>query len=731
MSPKKISPAPKAKHGKSLVIVESPAKVKTLSKIIGPKYQIEACYGHIRDLPPKRLGLNIKKDFKPTYEIIKRQIKLVNRLKKAARRADEVYLASDPDREGEAIAWHLTQALELELDKVRRVSFNELTEGAVRAAFQSPSKISLPKVNAQQARRFLDRLVGYKLSPLLWRKITRGLSAGRVQSVAVKLVVEREQEIRAFNPQEYWGILAQLNRTGSGQATFSAELQQLDEARVGSETDPQNAKIIIPNETEARSLVEQLQTAAWRVAEITQRVKIDEPPPPFTTSLLQQQASVRLGFSPKKTMFIAQQLYEGVDLPEGSTALITYMRTDAFRVSEEAIKQCRDFITDKYGANYLNETVRRYRSKKSAQEAHEAIRPTYLHFIPDEIRQHLTPDQYKLYSLIWSRFIATQMKPAEWLIITVKVEAQPPAAIQIKIAGPEKSEKTSFTAQKAYFTATAKKLIFPGYLKVTTQTLPNDESSEETTDGEEEKDAGAVLSDLRESDSLHLIELQPTQHFTKPPPRYTEASLVRTLERYDIGRPSTYAPIISTIQERGYVRKARGKLYASELGILVTGKLADFFKDIMNTDFTAQMENKLDLIEEAQADWLTLLKDFYRVFEQDLQRAQQEMTSEKGIAPAQEEKCDKCGAPMVIRWSKTGKFLACSKFPACKYLKSLPSTHADQPAYEPGTPEIKQACPKCGKPMVVKWGRRGRFLACSGYPDCKTTQSLPADSSSS
>ncbi|MFC1525079.1 DNA topoisomerase, partial [Planctomycetota bacterium] len=484
--------------------------------------------------------------------------------------------------------------------------------------------------------------------------------------------------------------------------------------------------IVIPDETEAKSLVEQLKGAQWRVAEVTRKERKDQPSTPFSTSLLQQQASVRLRFSPKKTMMIAQQLYEGVDLPEGSTALVTYIRTDSFRVSEDAIKECRDFVAHKYGEKFLNEQVRRYRSKKSAQEAHEAIRPTYVNLVPDEIKGHLTPDQYKLYQLIWNRFVATQMKPAEWLMTRGRVEATPANPIQIKIAGPDKGDKISFTAQHAFFTATAQKLVFSGYLEITNVNPVNEASSEEDEEEASEKlsqkDAGEVLAVLKENDSLNLEQLTPDQHFTKAPPRYSEASLVKMLEKYDIGRPSTYAPIISTIQGRGYVRRFNRYLFATDLGILVTDKLQDFFEDIMNTDFTAQMEDKLDLVEEAKTEWLTLLKDFYKVFEKDLEKAKFGMTKEKGMESEGGEKCEKCSAPMVIRWSRRGKFLACSKYPDCMNTQSITSPLDSD--MEKALEQINEACPKCSKRMVVKSGPRGRFLACPGYPECKSTKPI-------
>jgi len=766
----------KTKENKSLVIVESPAKVKTISKILGNDYLVESSYGHIRDLPKSKFGIDVDNNFKPTYIIIRKQTKTANKLKKIAASSEAVYLATDPDREGEAIAWHLSEILGVPEEKTWRVSFDEITHSAVRNAFSNPRKISISLVNAQQARRFLDRIMGYKLSPLLWKKITKGLSAGRVQSVALRLIVEREKKIRSFKPQEYWKITAELSNKDKEPASIL--LTKLNDVKVGSPLDT-NINIWLGAESESKKLVERLLKSEFIVSSIIEKDAYQYPFPPFITSTLQQVASTKLNFSPKKTMVIAQQLYQGIDLPEGPTGLITYMRTDSVRVSELAINECRKFITQQYGEALLQPEARRYRPSKQSQQAHEAIRPTYLSKTPDSIAQYLTKDQYKLYNLIWRQFVATQMKPAVWHNKTVEIEATLSSGLDLSVfsndkrkniiaqnilqslqvwpenlmskgtvsqqaielmdkiitilnkdkddevmmaktilqaLGKDPEDKSlivnvlgvldepvennllaeSLSVQKCVFGASEHRLVFKGFL-----ILYEGEVKEQ------------FLPALKENEKLTPANITPSQSFTKPPPHYTEASLVKTLEKYGIGRPSTYAPIISTIQDRGYVVKNGRQLSPTELGILVNDKLIPFFDDVINTQFTARIEEELDLIEEFQRDWVATLKEFYAPFINDLRKAENEMTSEKGKEI--NEQCPKCSKPIVERWSRFGKFLSCSAYPQCKYTRSLNPKSAPV--------ESGEVCEKCGKPMVVKMSRRRRsFLACSGYPECKNAK---------
>jgi DNA topoisomerase-1 len=704
--------------GKSLVIVESPAKAKTINKILGPQFVVKACMGHIRDLPKGQFGIDIENGFEPHYRVIPAKQKILKELRSSVKKADALYLAPDPDREGEAIAWHLLQALDL-IDpttvdvapatappdalpvppagtaaekagtrryvkkkkagkveagapiQVYRVSFNEITKRAVLEAFKSPGRISMDKVHAQQARRLLDRIVGYKLSPLLWKKVGRGLSAGRVQSVAVRLVVEREKEINAFKPEEYWSIGVTLATPDGG--AFLAELRKRD-----------GKEIPIPNEATAKALVAELERCRFAIAAVSSKEKQETPPPPFTTSLLQQQASIRLGFSTRKTMTIAQQLYEGLDIgEEGAVGLITYMRTDSFRIADEAQAECRTYIPSAFGAEYLEPAPRVYATKASAQGAHEAVRPTSAARTPEALQPFLSEDQFRLYRLIWKRFVATQMSAARYRLTDATIDASPPDG------------GSPFALQ-----AKGRELLFDGFTRVAGQKLRKDEQ---------------LLPPMTEGAALQPSAFAPVQHFTQPPPRYSEASLVKALEKFGIGRPSTYAPIIGTIQDRGYVRQEERKLHATELGTLVTDKLVNHFDDILNTGFTSRMESELDKIEEAQSEWKDILSTFHAAFEKDLQKATEEMKSAGGIEPETKEPCPKCGSPMVIRWNQSGKFLGCSAFPNCKSTKSI------------GSPETGGVtCEKCGKPMVVKTGRFGRFLACAGYPDCRNTRPFSA-----
>ncbi|MFO0794323.1 MAG: type I DNA topoisomerase [Candidatus Brocadiaceae bacterium] len=670
-----------AKVKKSMVIVESPAKAKTIGKFLGTSYFVCSSMGHIRDLPQKKLSVDVENNFTPEYKVIPGRKKLVEELLDDSKKADAVYLASDLDREGEAIAWHLSQVLELPDEKVRRVTFNEITKDAIKEAFAHPSPINMAKVNAQQARRILDRLVGYQISPLLWKKIAKGLSAGRVQSVAVRLIVEREKEIKAFKSQEYWKITAELKTLSDTPGipaetkAFKAILQKFN-----------NENIDIKNEQQAKDIVREIQKAEFIVINVKKQEKRNNAPPPFTTSLMQQQASTRLQFSTKKTMTVAQQLYEGIDTgKEGSVGLITYMRTDSFHIADQALASCRKFIADKYGKNYLPEKPNIHASnKKGTQGAHEAIRPTLIEYTPESVKEFLTKDQFKLYELIWNRFVASQMKPALYAVTDAEI-----------------------TAERYVFKAKGRELLFDGHTRISGQEIEKEEQ---------------ILPALVKDQKLELIVLDPTQHFTQPPPRYSEASLVKTLEKMGIGRPSTYASIISTIQDRGYVKQEKRAFYATELGTLVTEKLIEHFSKIMDVKFTSHMEDELDKIEEEKTDWLNVLKEFYNPFKVDLEKALGEMKSVKGTPEESKQICSICGQPMVVRWGKHGKFLGCSAFPKCK--STLPLDEKGEPA-QPETTD--QKCEKCGSPMVTKTGRHGKFLACSAYPNCKNTKSLTGE----
>ncbi|HJY86903.1 MAG TPA: type I DNA topoisomerase, partial [Candidatus Acidoferrales bacterium] len=619
--------------GRSLVIVESPAKAKTINKYLGRDYAVKASLGHVKDLPKKELGIDVDNGFEPTYEVIPGKTKVVTELKKAAKEAEAVYLAADPDREGEAICAHLAEVLgrtKAQKKKIFRVLFNEITPKAIRAAFEHPGKIDARLVDAQQARRVLDRLVGYKISPLLWDKVRRGLSAGRVQTVALRLIVEREREIRAFVPKEYWTIHASLE--AGEPPIFEAKLVKF-----------QGQDIEIPTEAEAQGIVAAIERAPWQVSSVTQKEKRRYAPPPFTTSKLQQAAYNRLHYTAKRTMMLAQRLYEGVELgEEGAVGLITYMRTDSVRVSNDALGQVRGWIDTSYGANYLPEKPNFYKSKKDAQEAHEAIRPTDISRSPDDVRKYLDDDLFKLYQLIWQRFVASQMVPAVF----------DQTAIDISVGD-------------YLFRATGSVLKFEGYLAVY-QAAKEDEERDEDTEAE-----GLTLPRVAEGETLRLEKLRPEQHFTEPPPRYTEATLVKELEEKGIGRPSTYATIISTIVEREYVSKDQGRFTPAMLGEKVSDLLVKSFEDVFDVSFTARMEEELDEIEEGKLPWKKSVKGFYERFELDLEKAQGEMESYKaGISTG--EKCEKCGqGELLERISRHGFFLGCSRYPECDYTRDL------------------------------------------------------------
>lgn len=677
---------------KALVVVESPAKAKTINKYLGRDYKVVASMGHVRDLPKSKLGVDVEEGFEPSYEVLASRKKVLKELKEEAKKASEIFVATDPDREGEAIGWHLAEELGSgNRKKIRRLMFNEITKRGVLSALEKPTQIDKKLVDAQQARRVLDRLVGYKISPLLWDKVRRGMSAGRVQSVALKLVCDREREIERFAPEEYWHITARL--AGPVAPEFDARLLKKD-----------GATIKVGSEAEATEILGDLRGAAWVVDSVTTKERKKHAVPPFITSKLQQASR----FPVKKTMMIAQQLYEGVELPgEGSVGLITYMRTDSTRVSEQALGEVRQFIGGRYGTDSVPEKPNFYRAKADAQDAHEAIRPTSMLYHPDEVRPHLTDDQYYLYRLIWNRFVASQMTPATFDDTTVDINATP------------RGSKVGYL-----FRVKGSVPKFAGWLAVYNQPLvPGEE--ERTGPGPdahsaEDDDASGVLPALAQGDALSLRDLKPEQKFTQPPPRYTEATLVKALEENGIGRPSTYASIISVIQAREYVNKIEGKFKPTMLGLMLVEKLlSPAFDDILDVNYTRELEEDLDKIERGTSDYESTLASFYKKFQKDLKRAAKEMVNLKeGAEPTPPVACDKCGKPMVIKAGRFGLFLACSGYPECENTREL-----DVP--EPGAEgEIDETCENCGKPMVVKRGRFGQFLACTGYPECKTTRKL-------
>jgi len=660
---------------KSLVIVESPAKARTINRYLGKDFQVKASMGHVRDLPKKELGVDLNNRFQPTYELIPGKEKVVQSLKSAARGVDSVYIATDPDREGEAIGWHLSEALSDNNRKFFRVLFNEITQKAIRQAFDRPGEIDSRLVDAQQARRILDRLVGYKISPLLWRKVRRGTSAGRVQTAALRLVVEREREIEAFESREYWTLTANLS--ASQPPPFDARLQKF-----------KRKKIEVSNQEQAQEIVQALDGASFTVEAVTTKERKRNPVPPFITSKLQQEASRKLRFPVKKTMRVAQSLYEGIKLgEEGSIGLITYMRTDSLRVSNDALGEVRTYIGQNYGKRYLPAKARNYRSRKDAQDAHEAIRPTSAARRPEEIREFLSNDEFKLYKLVWQRFVASQMQAA--LLDQTVVEIA---------AGPYLF-RTSGTVLK-----------FDGFLKV----------YEEGRDDKTEEDPATSLPSLTRGEALQLNKLLPEQHFTQPPPRFTEATLVKALEEKGIGRPSTYAAILTTIQDREYTVRKEGRFRPTDLGLVVNDLLVASFADLFDIRYTARMEKELDEIEQGKVPWIKAMQDFYGKFATDLNQARDRMkVKEEQLG----ESCDKCGKPLVIKWGRHGRFVACSGFPACKNTRELAAKAGDpdrSPESEEKAPQ--ESCPNCDKPMALRKGRFGPFLACTGYPQCKTTR---------
>ena len=676
---------------KSLVIVESPAKAKTLNKFLGKGFVVKASYGHVRDLPRNRLAVDVKRNFKPQYQVVKGREKVLEDLRKTARGSKAIYVATDPDREGEAIGWHLVQELKPAKGAVHRVIFHEVTRRAVEEAFAHPGSLDDKKVDAQQARRILDRLVGYQVSPLLWEKVRRGLSAGRVQSVALRLIVDREREIRAFTAQEYWTIDALL--AASVPPEFKARL-----VRAGGE------KVEVRTGDEAQALVAELERQHIRVKGVTTRERRRYPVPPFTTSKLQQEAVRKLRMTARKTMTIAQQLYEGIELgEEGAVGLITYMRTDSTRVSTEAVGEARRYIGERFGGEYVPERPPVYKSAKAAQEAHEAVRPTSVDRDPAAVAPYLTRDQLNLYTMIWNRFVASQMPPALFDVTTVEVEAG-----------------------RFLLRASGRITRFQGFMRLYVEGTdegikPRTEEGQEAN-GEGEAEAEMTLPPLQEGEDLQLRSVHPEQHFTQPPPRYTEATLVKELEEKGIGRPSTYAAILQVIQNRDYVVKEKGKFSPTEIGGVVVDLLVKSFPRIMDYEFTARMESVLDEIEEGKAKWLEELRRFYGAFSGWLEQARTGMENLKALEEKTEEVCEKCSSPMVIRWGRFGKFLACSAYPECKNTRDLNHSQIDGDLSvngEPSTMNEKKVCDICERPMVLKRGRYGPFWACTGYPECR------------
>ncbi|MDX6695076.1 MAG: topoisomerase [Blastocatellia bacterium] len=700
---------------KNLVIVESPAKAKTINKYLGSDYRVMASIGHIKDLPSKGLGVDIEHDFEPTYEVIpdvkkRNNKKIVADLKKAAKEAEAIYLAADPDREGEAICQHLAEEIVPKRPKKPsfRVMFNEITKRAVQDAFKDPKQIDANLVDAQQARRVLDRLVGYKVSPLLCRIIGGRLSAGRVQTPALRMVVEREREIEKFVKTEYWTVTANL--AARLPPAFDARLYRIGEQTVktgGFENELKKNEILIGNEAQAAEIVAEAEQQSYAVAEVTTKERKRNPVPPFITSKLQQEASRKLGYAVKKTMMLAQKLYEGVELgSEGSVGLITYMRTDSTRVSDTALAEVREFVGQQYGPNYLPEKAIHYRSKKGAQDAHEAIRPSDVTRTPDALAQFLNKEELKLYRLIWQRFVASQMMPAVFDQTTIDIAAG------------------RFT-----FRATGSVLKFDGFLKV------YQEGRDEKPEDDEEAERSLPL--VEKGEALKLNAITPEQHFTEPPPRYTEATLVKVLEEKGIGRPSTYAAIMTTILDREYVEKHEGRFHPTALGTTVNDLLVASFNDLFNETYTARMEQELDEIEEGKLKWTTALHEFYEKFAKDLKNAETEMRAAKQQAIPTSEICENCGSPMVIKFGRFGQFLACSNYPECRTTRevakpasadgeagSSATTAARAASGADGAEEEAETCELCGKPMALKRGRFGQFLGCTGYPECRNIRKI-------
>lgn len=667
---------------KYLVIVESPAKAKTIRKYLGNDYKIVASMGHVRDLPQSHLGVDVKNDFEPMYITMTGKGQLIKSLKEDAAKAERIYLATDPDREGEAISWHLAHILKIDGSSPCRITFNEITKNAVVNAVKEPRPLNMNLVDAQQARRVLDRIVGYEISPVLWKKVKKGLSAGRVQSVATRIICDREREIEEFVPKEYWSIDARFAKEDG--SAFASRFY----GKGGK-------KLEIKSKEESDAIVALMKDASWQVAHVKKSAKKRSPAPPFITSTLQQEASRKLGFSAQRTMMVAQQLYEGVELGnEGAVGLITYMRTDSVRISEEALKDARTYIQKRFGQEYLPAKARVFKTKSAAQDAHEAIRPTYVEREPETLKNMLTPEQYKLYKLIWDRFIACQMENAVFDTISVDITG---TAKNNSLDGED--------CPVLNFRSSGSRVVFPGFMALYVEGKD-----------EEENDDSQQLPPLEEGEALSLKGIEPAQHFTEPPPRYTEATLVKALEEKGIGRPSTYAPTISTIINRGYVERNKKQLVPTELGKMVNKLMVENFADIVNVNFTADMESKLDSVEEGKIPWKEILREFYPDFRETVKKAEQ--TIEKVELPVEVSNviCEKCGRTMVIRTGRYGKFLACPGYPECKNTK---------PLFE----EAGVSCPKCGGKVIVLKTKRGKkYLGCENYPTCDfKSWDMPSD----
>ncbi len=665
---------------KNLVVVESPAKAKTLSRYLGGDYNVKASVGHIRDLPKSKLGVDIEHDFQPEFQIIANREDVVKDLQKAAKTSGSIFLAADPDREGEAICWHLQSVLEDTNPNIFRVLFHEITKSAVQDAFNHVGQLDFGKIRAQQTRRILDRLVGYLISPLLWKKIGRGLSAGRVQSIALRLICEREQEIRDFVAEEYWTILANLKAENPPE--FPANLVKID-----------GKKAKIEDGQTAQTIVEEMKTLPFRLDDVQVKDKKRNPSPPYITSTLQQDGFRQLRFPVKKTMSVAQKLYEGLEIGDkGLVGLITYMRTDSFRVSDEAVGHVREYISKTYSEKYLPSSPRLYKNKKKAQDAHEAIRPTSFDCPPEKIKSYLTHEEFRLYSMIWKRFVASQMNPAE-------------------------IEETVFDISAGRYGLKAKGEVikFDGFLVMFPKKKDND-----TADNEDKEEGSKILPKAQPGESLKLVNLDPKQNFTQPSPRYTEGSLVKELEARGIGRPSTYAPIIATIQSRDYVVREKGKFIPTEVGLFVNGYLIKNFPDLMEFKFTANLEEKLDLISEGEQDWIEYLKSYHKLLDKDLKEAE-EGEGVRGTGIPLEDKCPECGKKLVIKEGRFGRFRACSGYaddPPCKFKESMQKKEVE---------ELDEECPECKSKLVVRHGRYGPFVACSNYPECKYIKSEKKD----
>ena len=682
--------------GKHLVIVESPAKAKTINKYLGRDYVVKASMGHVRDLPSNGLAVDIKNDFEPTYEVTPKKKQIVAELKKSAESAETVFLAPDPDREGEAIAWHLRELLaknKKDHKRFRRVTFNEITKSAVQQAFQQPGDIEMPRVDSQQARRVLDRIVGYQISPLLWRRVRGARSAGRVQSVAVRLIVDREREIRAFVSKEYWSVEAEICKLVDPRTPFHARLVRINDEKL---IDVEKGLFLIGNQGAADAAKAELEGATWRVEKVDEQPRKRNPFPPFMTSTLQRAASTHLRLGTDQTMRIAQQLYEGVEVgDEGSVGLITYMRTDSLTVSRDAQTEALAYIRETFGAEYAPESPNFYRSRETAQGAHEAIRPTSVRRTPESVARYLDRQQLALYTLIWKRFVASQMSPAQFLVKSVDILAR--------------NERVA-TPRDFGFRASTTQVTFPGFLKV--------HGVEEGDEDKMAEEGVEAIPPLTAAEALDLLGLNPEQHFTEPPPRYSEATLIKILEELGIGRPSTYAPTISTIQKREYVEKDKGRLKPTPLGETTTDLLVKWFPDLLDVKFTAQMEEQLDEVESGKIDWHELLKRFYKDFKPALDKANEVKKPEKTNL-----KCQACGAPMVIKHGRNGAFLTCSKYPKCKNAANF--TRDEAGVIHIQEPEkVDLLCEKCGKPMTVRNTPGGAFLACSTYPECKNTMNF-------